>query len=633
MPDKPLRRAQLIAPFGVGALSVAPGGMSLVTAGLDHWFTTNSAFSNSQTNFEEFKVNEWRLEKILGINHLRIPPDYRVNRGYTPATAKINQQLKIPALRFPQWHSCVRCGSLEKFYLTTQQEKLQCSACDLENRRAPTNQVQFVSICEAGHMDEFPWREWVHQGKANCNGDLKLLSGGSGALIESRIVCACNKKRSIRGTNFGTFLSDNMFEAEEKWTCTGGMPWHGSSDDHEECILPPRASFRSASNLYFANIKSSIWIPTKPNDVSAQILPLLKQPPLSDQLSALADLGLSQTAENILPLDSGNLLGEFKSEDIQRAINEALGITSVDSSTQNEPGSSEANFRYQEYEILCNEISEDDIKISKRDIDAYDPIISTHFSQVMMVDKLMETRVLTGFGRILPSDSEYGAENRKKLWKNPPIPYSVNDWLPAYQVVGEGIFLQFNQHLLAKWSANQNLLSRVDDLATRINQILVAKNMPARSVNPKFLLIHTFAHVLINRLAFECGYGAASIRERLYVDDNSETSMQGLLLYTAAGDSEGSLGGLVRMGLPGRLEPVIEAILHESRWCANDPVCMEQGEPSSGGQGPDNANLAACYACSLVPETSCEEFNRLLDRAPIVGHHADEFPGYFSMIS
>jgi hypothetical protein len=90
--------------------------------------------------------------------------------------------------------------------------------------------------------------------------------------------------------------------------------------------------------------------------------------------------------------------------------------------------------------------------------------------------------------------------------------------------------------------------------------------------------------------------------------------MNGLLIYTAAGDSEGTMGGLVRKGEAGNLESSVMAAISNSSWCSSDPVCLE-----SKGQGTDSANLAACHACSLLPETSCEHGNRLLDRATVSG--------------
>jgi len=46
MPNGPIRRAQLIATFGVGAMVVVRGGISLVAAGLDHWYESETGTSN-----------------------------------------------------------------------------------------------------------------------------------------------------------------------------------------------------------------------------------------------------------------------------------------------------------------------------------------------------------------------------------------------------------------------------------------------------------------------------------------------------------------------------------------------------------------------------------------------------------
>ena len=101
--------------------------------------------------------------------------------------------------------------------------------------------------------------------------------------------------------------------------------------------------------------------------------------------------------------------------------------------------------------------------------------------------------------------------------------------------------------------------------------------------------------------------------------------MAGLLIYTSAGDSEGTMGGLVRMGNPGYLEKIIYKALEHTMWCSADPVCID-----SKGQGPGSCNLAACHSCVLLPETSCEEQNRLLDRGTLVGSLDNRRTGFFS---
>jgi hypothetical protein len=131
-----------------------------------------------------------------------------------------------------------------------------------------------------------------------------------------------------------------------------------------------------------------------------------------------------------------------------------------------------------------------------------------------------------------------------------------------------------------------------------------------RPVLHRFVLIHTFSHILMRQLSYECGYSAASLRERLFVFPDRA----GVLIYTADGDSEGSLGGLVRQGHPDRLEKTIVAALERASWCSNDPICREMS-----GHGPGKSNRAACHACSLVSETSCTELNALLDREVVIG--------------
>ena len=104
----------------------------------------------------------------------------------------------------------------------------------------------------------------------------------------------------------------------------------------------------------------------------------------------------------------------------------------------------------------------------------------------------------------------------------------------------------------------------------------VAQSQNPRPVTPAFVLLHTFAHVLINQLAFECGYGSASLRERLYcADGHPNERMCGVLIYTASGDSEGSMGGLVRQATQGSFESIVARAIQKAAWCSSDPVCIE----------------------------------------------------------
>ena len=132
----------------------------------------------------------------------------------------------------------------------------------------------------------------------------------------------------------------------------------------------------------------------------------------------------------------------------------------------------------------------------------------------------------------------------------------------------------------------------------------------------RYALLHSFSHALMRQFALECGYTAASIRERIYSREPKEAGgpMAGILIYTAAPDSEGTLGGLVSLGEPRTLERHIETALEAMHLCASDPTCAEHRPGSTG----ISVHGAACHACLFAPETSCERGNKYLDRSLLV---------------
>ena len=85
------------------------------------------------------------------------------------------------------------------------------------------------------------------------------------------------------------------------------------------------------------------------------------------------------------------------------------------------------------------------------------------------------------------------------------------------------------------------------------------------------------------------------------------------------------MGGLVRQGRPDVFPGIFRKAIEAAVTCSNDPVCS-----LSQGQGRDSLNLSACYSCTLVPETSCEEFNVFLDRGSVIGTFEDPEIGFYS---
>ncbi|MBO9660789.1 MAG: DUF1998 domain-containing protein, partial [Chitinophagaceae bacterium] len=239
-------------------------------------------------------------------------------------------------------------------------------------------------------------------------------------------------------------------------------------------------------------------------------------------------------------------------------------------------------------------------------------------------ERLRETRIFAGFTRINPEDNRDQQQTIADLSLNPVA------WLPAHVVYGEGIFLQFKTDRIAHWLQSMSLQQHTQRIISHYHSAK-RKRWPDyidRSLNPAFIMMHTFAHLLINRLCFNCGYGSSSLRERIYFSSDPEKRMNGILIYTSSGDSEGSMGGLVRQGREENLAKLIKDAIEDARWCSSDPVCSDVG--GTTGQGPDRINGAACHNCAIVPETSCEEFNMLLDRALVVNTPRQSNTGFFS---
>jgi MrfA Zn-binding domain len=196
-----------------------------------------------------------------------------------------------------------------------------------------------------------------------------------------------------------------------------------------------------------------------------------------------------------------------------------------------------------------------------------------------------------------------------------PISRQSPAWIPAIEVRGEGVFIEFKEDALQKWEVE---IGRTDyqrkTAEAHINWRSQRGLDPMIGIpNARMMLIHSFAHALMQQFAIECGYNVASLRERIYSRLPTEEGgpMAGLLIYTAAPDSEGTLGGLVALGEPKTLARHVDQALERIRLCASDPLCAENDPTKVTG----TLHWAACHACLFSPETSCEKGNKYLDRA------------------
>lgn len=633
MSKGPIRRGQLIAPFGVGAMVVVKDGTSVIAAGLDHWYEREGgANASSDVDEDEYKVEEWRLQKRLNVDHFRLPPDYRRRiRGHDIP----NSALTIPFLRFPTWHFCPFCKSLQQMFSSVKGHQ-NCKYCAEKKQRRTLFQVPFVAICDHGHIQDFPWREWVHKtAEPTCDRRMTLVATGGSSLADQIVTCDCGKKRSLAAIMMASpdgqesFLSKNLSESGEKYRCNGNKAWLGDGE-LEACERPLRGSLRNASNVYFARTVSAIYLPRASHGAPAELLELLKVPPISTFMAYVRSMGNEVTAQALKQVQS-SWLKDYSEAEVAKAIG-ALSEGNVQEDLEQESAdvvAAEIAFRRSEYEVLSVKQNQQELLTVCRPQTDYSNLLHGKISQVSLVHKLRETIVFAGFSRVFPDDGDGGLsveQHKWRLWRR--APERAKAWLPANVVFGEGLFIKFNEDALRLWENQKTVIELVDKLRNRYRDQNGNRRQRDFAIEPRFVLLHTFAHILINQLTFECGYGSSSLRERLYISTNAANPMAGILIYTAAGDSEGTMGGLVRMGHPGYFEPVIQKAVRNAGWCSTDPVCMEIG--GHQGQGPDGSNGAACHSCCLMPETACEHFNRFLDRTLIVGSNEDRQIGFFA---
>ena len=580
-PKRPLRRASLISPFGVGAIVDYADGRSLMTASVDHWFDLQKPCP------PELQIKEERLCKVLKIAEIRYPPDF--NAGQIPATS------------FPKWHHCPKC-----YLMRNQNSASECSSEQCRIDKTKTLPIRFVAVCSNGHISDIDWMLWVHGEEGPKEGcQLRYSAGRSASLAGINISCSCDKKRTLGG------LFSNSDGGGLQQQCSGNRPWLGPTAS-ESCDELMHAAQKGASNVYFADTKSAIYVPNWMADQSSKIAAIIDSEDFWNLVESTMD-------------DDDVLNSRFITRYAKTQAVDPIALLKAAEARQKgdvDEDHQEEDLKPAEYAAItsCMGSPEEELYVKRADLTKYESWVSEFFSDVFLIPKLRETRVLRGFTRVQPPL----ASDRDRIQ---PVAHRAR-WLPGIKVTGEGFLLVFNFEKLRTYCDLSLSKQRSERIAENVNTVNAQRGRELIDVRPEEVLLHTFAHLMIRAISHECGYGSSALRERIYIDLDADAPMAGVMIYTASGDTEGSLGGIVRQAEPRNLERSIRYSLSEGQWCSSDPVCSE-----TIGQGSDGANLAACHSCALLPETSCEYGNRLLDRVLVLGDAAGEKAGYFSELT
>ncbi len=553
-----IRPNQLITTFGPGAIMDAVKD-SVTVLDTSYWQNTGTP------------IYDARLASYFGVNHF-CPP-------------RTSYDADLPIISFPNYHVCSnsKCSRLfdirEKFDITTYtRQGPTCPDCGF--RAYP---ARFVIACKDGHLDDFPWRWWAHHGKTNCDKKLKLYSTGeTSTLAEMWVECECgNAKRSMSGA------TDKANFSENGYLCTGRHP-HRPNSRNEKCdckeIFP---SQRGATNIYFPVIRSAISIPPWTN----RLFLLLDEH--YHTILEMQELGVTDASERIYQ----KYFNEFPREDFDKALdNRKQKIKEF------------VEIKEMEYAAFTHHADptyKKDVKYFKAKEEPVPTYLRKYFSRLIMIERLREVMVLQGFMRIDPPEPEADSlKNMVKLKTKKP-----DSWLPGVEIHGEGIFIEFNKETIAQWLSDISV-KKISAHYKAIFDTYTAErgweNVKER--NGEYVMMHTFAHLIIKEMALQSGYSSTAIRERIY----SSPTMRGVLFYTGSSDKEGSLGGLVELGDEVKFKKLLKAAIENALLCTTDPECA-----NSQIDG-DNLNGSACHSCCMIAETACENGNRLLDRSLIV---------------
>lgn len=560
-----LRPNQIITTFGPGSIVDAIKD-SVAVLDTNYWKEKGK------------KIIDGRLASYLGVDCF-----------YMPRTSYSGD---VPVVTFPYIHVCsnVKCGRLfdarENFDLDRYlRYGVTCPDC-----HRPTYPSRFITICENGHMDDFPWKRWVHNGNANCNGKLKMYStGNTSTLADMWVECTCGAKRSMSGAT--------QKENFEGLSCSGHHPFRPNARN-EQCNKPLLPSQRGASNVFFSVSRSAISIPPWINPLYNLIDEHMRDIELSKTL--MGNDGVSKIYEMYF--------ASYSRVDFEEALARRLSnITEFKEIKQMEY---DAITHHNDPAYASNK------KHFKAEEDLLPDYLSLYFNRIIRITRLREVKVLLGFTRVDAPDPDADVQaNIVYLNKG-----KQEKWLPAAEVNGEGIFIEFNRDYLEQWVNTGTVKLLSQKYTDCFKDFCESKGWTLTVMrNAVYVLMHTFAHLLIKQMSMSSGYSSSAIRERIYFGDK----MSGILLYTGSADKEGSLGGLVELGTTNKLVGLMQDAFQEAMLCTNDPECMNNMPAGN------NSNGAACHSCCMVSETACENGNRMLDRGLVVPIASREKESYF----
>jgi len=608
-----LRPSQLIFTFGIGSLVDLPN-MSALVMGLDDW----EPFLPYCKPIEEDRLVA-AIQKRLGpqMTRLHLPPIKLEGMDKDPAAPAVG----APVVPFPRWLRCSLCDTLatvesgvfklvQDMWRPDKTEFVHQGCLKAQGGRSPSAlSVRFLLACREGHITDFPWLAFVHKGNVACQGAQLTLRefGASGDASDIIVEChSCGAKRRMA----------DAFDTDTPFQCRGHHPHLRLIQP--DCAEPARTILLGASNSWFPTALSALSIPRAVDKLGKLVEEQWAELQDTEDLDELRLLRKkSHRFQSLIPLFT-----EYTDEEIWTAIG-------TKRSGAQQGDAPEEDLKMPEWQVFSNPESAAENRDFKLRRVAPPNGFEGLLEDTVLVERIREVRALLGFTRI-ESNADFAEATTLGDGRLTKISRDSPRWLPASEVRGEGIFLRIREPALLAWQAKAEVRQLEHEFLESHKAWRALRRLePAHEHFPgmRLVLLHSLAHALMRQIVLDCGYTAASVRERLYSRQPGEDGgpMAGILLYTAAPDSEGTLGGLVELGDPLTLGRHLQQALESMRLCGSDPLCAEH-RPDTLGR---TIQGACCHACQFAPETSCERGNRYLDRSVLVNTFSARGTAFF----
>lgn len=605
-----VRPSHLMFTAGIGSLVDLPN-FSVLIKGLDSW---------SYNGITEYDIDEPRLRAAVNrslqrygrkqIEQLRAAP--WLEGGDSDPKGWAAQGVGVPVVPFPQWLRCTACNVLaavdsgEFAFINTNPRTPHEAKFVHDCKRGKPLAVaaRFTLVCTGGHLDEFPYTSFVHHGQAcpkTPRPKLRMKDHGGNQAANVTIECvACGTKRNIREA-MGERGRRNLP------TCRGRHPHLGTYEPNG-CGQGAVLMVAGASNQWFPLTLSALALPKGQGGDIEKLL--------DDHWPELQGIESRENYALLAGIPAFGYLREFDAD----ALVAAVAARKAGGGALPTAPDVQADLLGPEWDALSGPIPQASDDFTLREV-RVSPPLDELFSDVRQVERLREARALIGFTRLDAPDPE-----SPEIATQVELSRSTQNWVPASEVRGEGIFLRVREDLMSEWVTRMEKSPQMVAHQEAFGRFRSNRKSDRKTsdfdplygwAGARYIALHTLSHLLIRTIALECGYNSASLAERIYAGDE-QSPRAGILIYTAVPDSEGTLGGLVSLAEGRDFDRIVRRALADASHCSADPLCSERLPHAPA----DYLHGAACHICLFVSETTCERGNRFLDRrflVPLIG--------------